>query len=232
MGAWRVQSADGDPTSHPSVARADRPRAGPVPGHGRRHDHDDRHPRADPALQHLGDDGLVGDERLQPGAGGAVPAARAGGRPVRPQARVHARPGGVHRRLARLRPLPHHPLAHRLPLRAGRGRRGRHPRLAGDPHGSVPRAPAGVRLGPVRRRQLAGRRRRPGPRRLPHHARVAVDGDPPAPLVAADLLLQRPGRPAGYRPGPGAGAAARPRDQRRGDRRARRAAVVDRGSSA
>ena len=106
-------------------------------------------------------------------------------RPARAPARLHGRPRHLHDRVAALRPLVERGLAHRRPRPPG-PRRGHD--LAGralDPDDHVPRGPRAQhrprRLGRGRRRRC--RRGRPA-RRRPRRP----------PLVAVDLLRQRPGR--------------------------------------
>ena len=136
--------------------------------------------------------GLVGDQRLQPGAGGPLPEHGPDLRQVRAEARLRlVRPRRVHAVLAALRHRAEHRVADSLPRRPGRRRRRAGPDLPGHPPGRVPATPARHGSRPLGRPRLSGRRRRPDTRRPPHRV----------PLLALDLLRQRA---RGHRrPGPG-----------------------------
>ena len=129
--------------------------------------------------------GLVGDERLQPRAHRALPDHGPARRPLRPQARLHARPRAVHRRLAAVRPR------RRASTRWSPGAWCRR----SAPRPSCPRRwPCCCRRSPSGRQgfaaglfgaaQLARRRRRPGARR---RARLVLG-------LAGGLLVQPAGR--------------------------------------
>ena len=110
---------------------------------------------------------------------------RRAGRPVRAQADVRPRPADLHRRLRSRGAGAEQRGAHRRPGPAGRRRRYRHAAHPDDPlrgRASGPPRHGARHLG---RRQRPGRRARPGGRR--RHRR--------GPLVAVDLLDQRPDRP-------------------------------------
>ena len=181
----------------------------------RRHGHDDHRAGDHPPGGRLRGLGLLGDERLQPRAHGALPAHGPARRPLRPQARLHARPRAVHRRLAAVRPRDERPHAGRLARGAGGRRRGRRAHGARPAPAGVPRASPGLRRRPVRGRQLARPRGRPRARR---RARL-VQG------LAGRLLAQPPGRDRRRRPRAHAHArpahAAHPRVPRLARRRPR-----------
>ncbi len=168
----------------PSLAHRARARARHHAHARRRHGHDHHGAGHHPPGGRLRGLGLLGHERLQPRADGPLPAHGPARRPVRPQARLHAGPHAVHRRLAAVRPGDERPHPGRLARRAGGRRRGRRAHGARSAPAGVPRAPAGLRRRPVRRRQLARPRRRPRARR---GARLV-------PRLAGGVLAQHPRR--------------------------------------
>ena len=127
----------------------------------------------------------VGDQRLRARVRRVPAPRRAPRRPARAQARLHGRTRHLHARLAAVRPRVERDVADRVPRAPGPRRGDDHAGGALDPRRDFQRGSRAQhrprRLG--RRRRLRRRSRRPV-RRDPHRF----------PLVAVDLLRQRPGR--------------------------------------
>ncbi len=147
------------------MAHRARPGARHHPHARRRHGDDDHRAEDHPRARGLRGLGLVGDERLQPHAHRALPDHGPARRSLRPQARLHAGPRAVHRRLLAVRPGDERPCPGRLARGAGARRRGRGPHGAGPAPAGVPGESPRLRRRPLRGPELAGRRRRPGARR-------------------------------------------------------------------
>ena len=109
-------------------------------GHGPARHHHHEHRRALHRLgpQHLHPPGLLGAQRLQPGAGGALPAHGTHRRPPGQEAGVHGRPAGVRRLLVRVRACDLGARHDRLPRRPVAGGGGHRAGVAGAAAADLP----------------------------------------------------------------------------------------------
>ena len=172
------------------AGRRRRPRPGPpaqvvdprrrqprhVHGTARRHHRQHRDPGDPRRPGHDGQQGLVGDQRLQPCAGGPLPLHGPRLGQVRAEARVRRRRRAVHDLLAALRPGPEHRVAGHLPHRPGRRRRGDGADLARDPARRLSAPPARHGGGPLGRHGDGRRRGGSDPRRPAHRVPLAGTG--------------------------------------------------------